>query len=179
MLRLVGVPVRGTEPVVHDGAEFFDFLGGLFFPAHIAGLGDPGVEGGTHFGEGFLVLGAGGVDEVGQLVGIGLGVVKIFAAKLGEEGLKVRIELAPFIKLSHDLLHGETFFLIKIHVSAEVDFGLVVADVMVALAADGAQAELDIIHAITRAEGVAALGIAVFAEEIAALHAERARDAGE
>ena len=97
MFRLVGVPVRGAKPVVHDGAEFFDFLGGLFFPAEVAGLGDPGVEGGAHFGEGLFVLGAGGVDEVGQLVGVGLGVVKIFAAKLGEEGLEVRVEFAIFI----------------------------------------------------------------------------------
>ena len=87
MFGLIRIPVRSTEPVVHDGAEFFDFLGGFFFPSHIAGLSDPGVERGAHFSEGFLVLGAGGVDEVVQFVGTGLGVIEVFAAKLREEGL--------------------------------------------------------------------------------------------
>ena len=64
MFGLVGIPVRGAEPVVHYGAEFFYFFGGFFFPTHVAGLGDPGVEGGAHFCEGFLVLGAGRIDEV-------------------------------------------------------------------------------------------------------------------
>ena len=91
----------------------------------------------------------------------------------------MRIELSLFVQVTHDLLHGETFFLIKIHVGAEVDLGLEVADVVVALAAHGAQAELDVIHTIARAEGIAALRIAVFAEEVAALHAQRTRHAGE
>ena len=87
MFRLVGIPVRGAEPVVHDGAEFFYFLRGFFFPAHVASLGDPGVERGTHFSQSFEMLRARGVDEVVQFVGIGLGVIEVLAAKLGEEGL--------------------------------------------------------------------------------------------
>ena len=87
MFGLVGVPVRGAEPVVHDGAEFFYFLRRFFFPAHIASLGDPGVERGAHFSQSFEVLRAGGVDEVVQFVGIGLGVIELLAAELGEEGL--------------------------------------------------------------------------------------------
>jgi len=87
MFGLIGIPVRGAEPVVHDGAEFFYFLRGFFFPTHVAGLGNPSVERGAHFGEGFEVLRAGGVDEVVQFVGIGLGVIEVLAAELGEERL--------------------------------------------------------------------------------------------
>ena len=87
MFWLVRIPVWGAEPVVHDGAEFFYFLRRFFFPAHIASLSDPGVERSTHFGEGFEVLRAGGVDEVVQFVGIGLGVIEVLAAELGEERL--------------------------------------------------------------------------------------------
>ena len=87
MLGLVGIPVRGAEPVVHDGAEFFYFLRRFFFPAHIAGLSDPGVERGAHFSQSFEMFRAGGIDEVIQFVGIGLGVIEVLTAELGEEGL--------------------------------------------------------------------------------------------
>ena len=86
MFGLVGIPVRGAEPVVHDGAEFFYFLRGFFFPAHVASLSDPGIESSAHFSEGFLVLGSGGVNEISQFVGIGLGIIEVLAAELGEEG---------------------------------------------------------------------------------------------
>ena len=91
----------------------------------------------------------------------------------------MRIEFALFVQVTHDLLHRETFLLIKIHVGAEVDLGLEVADVMVTLTAHRSQAELHIIHAIARAEGVTALRITVFSEKHAALHTQRPRHAGQ
>ena len=147
MFGLIGIPVWGAEPVVHDGTEFFYFLRGLFFPTHVASLSDPSVERGAHFGESLQMLRASGIDEVVEFVGIGLGVVEVFAAELGEERAQVWIEFALFVQVTHDLLHGETFLLIKIHVGAEVDLGLEVADVMVTLTAHRSQAELHIIHA--------------------------------
>lgn len=87
MFRLVGIPIRGAKPVVHDGAEFFYFLRRFFFPAHVACLSDPSVECRPHFSKGFNVLRAGGIDEVVQFVGIGLGVIKLLTAELGEERL--------------------------------------------------------------------------------------------
>ena len=87
MFGLIGIPVWCTKPVVHNGTEFFYFLRGLFFPTHVAGLGDPSVERGAHFGEGLQMLRAGGIDEVVKFVRVGLSVVEVFAAKLGEERL--------------------------------------------------------------------------------------------
>ena len=87
MFRLIGIPVRGAEPVVHNGSEFFYFLRRFFFPAHISSLSDPSVERGAHFGAGFEVLRAGGIDQVVEFVGVGFSVVEVFAAELGEERL--------------------------------------------------------------------------------------------
>ncbi len=103
-------------------------------PSHVAGFTNPSIQGGPHFGEGFNVFRVGGVDQVFQLIGVSLGIKKVLTPEVCEEGHKVWVEFSFFIKIAHHLLNGEALLLIKIYVGTKVKLGLVIANIVVALA---------------------------------------------
>ena len=67
---------------------------------------------------------------------ISISIKKVFTPEVGEEGHEVRIKFPLFIKFTHHLLNREALLLIKIHVGAEVELGLEIANLVVARAAD-------------------------------------------
>ena len=81
------------------------------------------------------------------------------------------VELSFFVKVPHHLLNGEALLFIEVDVGAKVELGLVIANVVVALATNGSQAKGNVIDTVSGAESVSSLRVSVFPEENAALHA--------